>query len=303
MITKLSQTRATWSRMAKTVVFAFTALATASTFAGTPVVAVFSKTMNGYTRPNRAETFVFADGGRLPGAFDDDSIDKLNFSQVAGVIAASLQRQNYVQTFDAKTADLLIFVSFGTTTGVDEPGYQNSMTDLATGMRMMNNAPQNLGTSSGGMVNTQAISDGLSGFWGIDGVLDQIALSNEARYQVNRFNAEILGYDKAWHETNVMRPYLSTARDILSEIEESRYFVVLKAYDFQELRQHKQKKLLWLTRYNIRQAGNRFDDQLVDMTRYASQFFGQNVDRLLRRHLPEGHVEVGTPVVVPTSNK
>jgi hypothetical protein len=258
--------------------------------------------MNGYTRPGvRAETYVFADGGRLPGPNDDDSIDKLKFGQVAGVIAASLKRQNYLQTFDVQKADLLIFVSFGTTAGIDEGGYQDAMTGLASGMRMMNNAPQSLGT--GGIVNTQAISNDLSAFYGIDGVLNQIALANEVRYQSNLVTAEILGYDKAWKDTNIMRPYLVTARDILSEIEESRYFVVLKAYDFQELRQHKHKKLLWLTRYNIRQAGSRFDEQLVDMTRYASQFFGQNPDRLIRRHLAEPDIRVGTPVVVPTSTK
>jgi len=292
-----------FSRLSVITVLAAATLAT-SMSAGTPVVAVFSKTSNGYTRPEgRTESFIFADGGRLPGAYDDHSIDDLKFAQVAGVIAASLKRQNYVQTSDVKTADLLVFVSFGTTTSIDESGYQDSMTNLATGMRMVANSPQNLGTSSGGTVNTQAISDGLSGFWGIDGVLDQIALANEARFQANKVNAEILGYDKSWQETNLMRPYLSTARDILSEIEESRYFVVLKAYDFQTLRQHKQKKLLWLTRYSIRQAGSRFDNELVDMTRYASQFFGQNIDHLLRRHLPEGHVEFGTPTIIPASAK
>lgn len=301
------------------VLAAVVSIATASSFAGTPAVAVFSKTVNGYTRPNRAETYVFADGGRLPGSVADRSIDDLKFPQVAGVVAASLKRQNYVQTSDVKAADLLIFVSFGTTTGVDETDYQRSMGSLGNDYAnlslrtenisggpnsRMSNAPIiNDSNTTGVALDTQRISNDLGDFWGIDGSLNQIALANEQRYQANRMNAEILGYDKEWADTNVMRPYLSTARDVLQEIEESRYFVVLKAYDFQSLRQHKEKKLLWVTRYSIPRAGFRFDEQVVDMTRYASQFFGQNVDRLIRRHLPEGRVEVGTPVVVPTSTK
>ena len=292
--------------------------------AATPVVAVFSKTMNGYSRALLAdntykpETYAFADGGRLATSLEDHSIDDLKFVQVAGVVAAELKRQNYFQTTNPKTADLLIFVSFGTTTGYDEDGYQSAMVHLSTDFATMSRNGANIsggasfaagggggggGLGTSGLVNADAIAGDLSDFWGIDGSLNQIALANQMRDQANEINAGILGYDKAWRETNVMRPYLATARDILHDIEESRYFVVLQAYDFQALRQHKGKKLLWETRYSIPRHGVRFDDQLIAMTRYASQFCGQNIDRLIRRHIPEGRVEVGTPVVVPTSSK
>ena len=295
-----------------------------------PVVAVFSKTEHGYHRtllPNntfKPETYAFADGGRLKGSYDDPSIDNLKFVQVAGVVASSLKRENYIATTDPKSADLLIFVSYGTTTGVDEQGYQNAMGSLGAdfltwsstftpspgigsqGSRNPYSPVGTLGPSDSGnaatLINSQAEADELTNFYGIDGSLDRIALANQDRDRTNEFNAGILGYDGAWHETNVMRPYLNTARDILKEIEESRYFVVLQAYDFQALRHHQGKKLLWETRYSIPRAG-RFDEQLVDMTRYASQFCGQDLGRLVRRHLREGRVEVGTPVEVPSSAK
>ena len=284
----------------------FTA-ASAIAAAATPVVAVFSKTMNGYSRTQlpdntyKPELYAFADGGRLPGSDTDPSIDDLKFVQVAGVVAAELKRENYYQTADPTRANLLIFVSFGTTAGYDDTQGRNAMTGLSAGFNSMKFAPTQLGAS--GIVNTQQISDGLSGFWGLDSSFDQIAFANQIRDENNEFNAGILGYDKAWHETNVMRPYLQTARDILNDIEQSHYFVVLKAYDFQELRQHRRKKLLWETRYSILRYGNRFDEQLVDMTRYAAQFCGQNIDHLIRRHIPEGHVKIGPLKVVPTSAK
>jgi len=70
---------------------------------------------------------------------------------------------------------------------------------------------------------------------------------------------------------------------------------VLMAYDFQIAWKDKKHKLLWVTRMSVRQKGNDFGRALPAMTRYASQYFGQNTKGLIRRPLPEGHVEVGQP--------
>lgn len=294
------------------------AAAALSASAGTPLVAVYSRTLHGYTRtlqPDNSykpETYAFADGGRLDADIVDPSIDNLKFGQVAGVIAASLKRENYVATTNPRAADLLIFVSYGTTTGIDEGGYQNAMSTLSTDFRLMNDGAN----GTGGLANLGPNATG-SGTEGIDFAtelknsrevafdvsLDRIALANQARDRLNEFNARVLGYSEAWHDTNVMRPYLQTARDILKEIEESRYFVVLQAYDFQALRNHQGRKLLWETRYSIPRHGVRFDEQIVDMTHFAAQFYGQNLDHLIRRHLREGRVDVGTPEVVPASTR
>jgi hypothetical protein len=268
-----------------------------------PVVAVYSKTMNGYVRTARPdnsfnpETYAFAAGGRLDGRYTDKSVDDLKFAQIAGVIAASLKRQDYVATTDAKTANLLIFVYWGTTTGWDDDGEGSGGTLGAGYSAMMNPAQIAPGSNGNSGVDSQRILNDAAAD-GFDAALDRIAFANEVRDRNNRYNANILGYEKMRNETDFLRPYSVTARDVLSEVEESRYFVVLKAYDFQRLRNHQGKVQLWETRYSIARHGVRFDEQLVDMTRFASQFYGQNLDRLIRRHLREGHVEVGTPVEV-----
>lgn len=305
-------------------------------FAADPVVAVYSKAMNGYARTLLAdnkykpETYAFADGGRLNGNIGDSSLERLTFAQVAGVVAASLKRQGYVNTDDAAHADLLIFVSWGSTTGIDEESYRNATGSLSADFHRMSNPtsiasnPNALGAiNRGGPIGPGPLGPGTAVGLGLsdggaididlelrmdaaaamDSSLNRIALANQERDQTNRFNANILGYETMLADTNFLRPYCNTARDVLREVEESRYFVVLKAYDFQRLRNHEGKVQLWETRYSIARGGNRFDEQLVGMTRFASQFYGQDVHRLIRRPLKEGRIDVGRPVVVPTSAK
>jgi hypothetical protein len=275
--------------------------------AGTPIVTVYAKTWNGYKRTVQAdntykpETYAFASGGRMDGVLDDDSIDNLKFVQVAGVVAASLKHQNYLQATNANNTDLLLILYWGTTGGYDEGGYQRSMATLSTDFALAQPvaiAAPGASTMSGIVDTQRVINDSVASQ--LDATFDKIALANQERDQNNQLNARILGYQTALDDTNFLRPYSIAARDVLSEVEESRYFVILKAYDFQKLRKHQGKVLLWETRYSIARHGNRFDEQLVDMTRYATQFAGQEVGPLLRRHIREGKVEVGTPVEVST---
>jgi hypothetical protein len=82
---------------------------------------------------------------------------------------------------------------------------------------------------------------------------------------------------------------------LISEIESNRYFVVMMAYDFQMLRKRNKRKMLWQTRFSIEDLHNHFDKALPAMAQYASRYFGQDSHGLLRKHVPEGQVEVGEP--------
>jgi hypothetical protein len=55
----------------------------------------------------------------------------------------------------------------------------------------------------------------------------------------------------------------------------------------------KKRKLVWETRFSIDQHKNDFDKALQPMAQYASQFFGQATNGLVRTRLPEGHVDIG----------
>ena len=70
------------------------------------------------------------------------------------------------------------------------------------------------------------------------------------------------------------------------------------AYDFQLTWKQKKHKLLWETRFSIRQRHNDFDKVLAPMTQYASRYFGQDSHGLVRKPLPEGQVKLGEVKVI-----
>jgi hypothetical protein len=126
--------------------------------------------------------------------------------------------------------------------------------------------------------------------------ISMMHIANRQRDHQNLDNATILGYlsELKKVQSYEMTPSLKQRRqDVIDEVEDSRYYVVLMAYDFQSLLQHKERKLLWETRFSIRQRHNDFSKQLAAMTLSASRYFGRDSNGLTRSPLPEGHVDLG----------
>jgi hypothetical protein len=131
--------------------------------------------------------------------------------------------------------------------------------------------------------------------------MTMLNMENRLRDRTDFRNAAMLGYDSTGMIGTDYGKYLShTAlggdqRDQVAEIEENRYFVVLLAYDFQVMWKQKKHKLLWETRFSISERRNAFDKALPVMAQYASRYFGQPSNGLLRTRVPEGSVKVGEP--------
>jgi hypothetical protein len=87
---------------------------------------------------------------------------------------------------------------------------------------------------------------------------------------------------------------------MIDEVEESRYYVVLLAYDFQILRKSKERKLLWETRFSIPERGNDFSKELEAMAKSAARYFGRDSQGLLRKPLPKTSVKLGELQVIGT---
>ena len=105
----------------------------------------------------------------------------------------------------------------------------------------------------------------------------------------------MLGFDAELAPADQVRGTALDVRrqDLINELEEHRYFVVLMAYDFPELWKHKKHKLLWEVRFSIREKNNDISKVLPAMAASASRYFGENSGKLVRAELPDGHVEVG----------
>lgn len=281
------------------------------------VVAVYSAVSPAYARTAlpggsfKPETYAFGEGGAWGGPSNDRTIDKLKFIDVARLIAPALAGKDYLASKDPRQTGLLIMVYWGTTSGTSDarsaPEYQ--FAELLRGLSQPVLGP------------AQSPSDGLGGIHGSPaGTSDQqqravleegrnmeldradmmTNIANRTRDLQDNQNAALLGY---LPELRRMDGYEWTAlrqvrRDIVTDIEEDRYFVVLLAYDFQSLWKQKQRKLLWETRFSIRERHNDFSKALAAMAANASRYFGQDSHGLIRDRLPETYITFGEPKVL-----
>ncbi|HEY1763293.1 MAG TPA: hypothetical protein VGF85_00120 [Opitutaceae bacterium] len=253
------------------------------------ITAVSSRVSADYQRGRQAdgtfvpETYAFGKGGAWEGSLRDYSIDKLSFLDVAHVIALPLAGQHYFPSRDPATAKLLIMVYWGTTHAPEHANDSNGMVELQNAFNLTQ-------VANGKRVGSPWVEDEIS-----EG-LAVVQAENKARDQADLINIRMLGYD-SWLE-KFAGDLRGTAieqgrRDLYDEIEQNRYFVVLMAYDFQVLSRERLHRLLWETRFSIRQQHHEFEKELPALALYASRYFGQDSHGLVHDKIPQGQVDVG----------
>ena len=123
-----------------------------------------------------------------------------------------------------------------------------------------------------------------------------VKMENRARDQINLPNAKLLGYLDAINEADGSQRWAGGGdryKDLLTDIEEPRYYIVISAYDFPELLKEGKKTLLWQTRVSVRSAGNSFDQSFVPMLKTAAKYFGRDSGKLVREEQEKAKVELG----------
>jgi hypothetical protein len=259
------------------------------------IVAVSSRASADYVRTKRpdgsfpAETYTFGEGGHWRGPMQDDTIDKLGFIDVARTIAGPLAERNYVPAKDPKHVQLLIMVYWGTTAGAGDTSSSMAYQNLQASQTLITRptpAPGQSGASQGGMGSVQSFDEA---------ALTSALLLNHLRDWKNAQNAGMLGYDSAsaMHIGYEFTALHGLRQDLINDLEEDRYFVVLMAYDFPLLLKEKKHKLVWETRFSVRANRHDFGEDLAAMAKYASRYFGEDTNGLVRKPIPEGNVKVG----------
>ena len=269
------------------------------------VTAVSSQASTDYVRERapdgsfRPETYTFGEGGYLSGAARDDSIDKLTFLDLAKILAPPLAAEAYVPEAekDPNKTKLLVLVYWGKTNGTESASnsvaYQNLQSSQA-GPPPPPPPPAGNNHVAPGGAQTAAVIQAESEN-ALTGAYAAVAAENHLRDDADTRNAALLGYGSELIATSglEMTAMRNRRQDLIAEIEENRYLVILMAYDFQELWKHKTHKLLWITRLSVRERGTDFTKVLPAMVQYGSQYFGQDSHGLLRKALPKGRVDVG----------
>lgn len=288
------------------------------------VVAVSAKVSPDYVRTKlpdgkfAAEHYTFGNGGRWAGPMRDLDFEKMKFDDVVRDIAPPLRERNYLPGLEPKKVNLLIMVYWGTTDGSGGSGREVVMNNLANAQASLSRALEKVaavsqasgnvtqasgwsvargslflpGTNQEALVARIEADDAESEF---DAVLAANRSVNRQRDRMLVQNAGMLGYDSELEAADSLGFVAGQVRrqDIVDELEDNRYFVVLMAYDFPLLMKEKKAKLLWETRYSVRQRGLDFSKSLAAITEQASRYFGQDSHGLLRKPLPEGHVTLG----------
>jgi hypothetical protein len=214
-----------------------------------------------------AESYVFTEGQRMGSGTADAGQAKVGFNQIAQVLAGNLAKQNYFPAREADAAQVLIRVFWGTTLIYEDPQQQLNTEALNAALAQYNATTAEFGLADSGPVNM---------------TLNEQATGRNATASALNRNAALLGYQRALDRLG--RKATMTAEEIAlrGELTEERYFVVLVAYDYQFLREHKKPKLLWITRLSIRSPGNNFPEALPALALAGAGSYGRDFDDIQR---------------------
>jgi hypothetical protein len=241
------------------------------------MTAVSSKVFNGYVRARlpdgsfQRETYAFGNGGFAGG-------DRVG-ADSAGVIANGADEGGIAadDTIDNTTFDMMAKTVAGPLAGQD---YVPTPDAAATNLLIMVYWGKTYGS-------VNMLEGGLKDY-------------------IDARNAQLLGFDseravaaQSDHSSAFFGRSFSMGlvrnlhAAVFDSLEVDRYYVILRAFDFQLAWKQKRLKLLWETRFSLSARLHDFEKEVPEMTQYASTYFGQDSHGLLRSPVPEGHVEIG----------
>jgi hypothetical protein len=126
------------------------------------------------------------------------------------------------------------------------------------------------------------------------------------RDELNFANARLLGFDSEGSiqsMSDASTPFFGRSfrsamlnevhSDVLSAIEVNRYYVILRAFDFQAAWKQRRMRMLWETRFSLSERMHDFERDLPAMAQNAALYFGRDSYGLVLKPIPEGRVEVG----------
>jgi len=256
--------------------------------------AVFSRVSREYRRETlpdgsfKPEYFALGNGGMVDGTTRDKTVERVDYPTVVQLILPQLAKEGYHYAKDAKQASLLLVLHWGNTLVYNDAGYRQGMNDASRAMSAMQQLKHS--DSTGGTEGAAAAEE----------LEKTLLLLEMERLMKNMYvapNARLLGYIEDINDSNDIRRLVGVGadrfNDFMADVEESRYYVIISAYDFREATEHGRQKLLWVTRVSVRAPGNRFDESVGAMLKNASHYLGRESGRLVRGEESKGTVELG----------
>jgi hypothetical protein len=253
------------------------------------------------------EYYAMTNGGPTDGTIRDNSQEKIKFVAIATVLAQHLARQGYYPATDPEKVDFLLVVNWGRTMPFGDPTYRDSLDNVIGSMNTMSTKGQ-----LAEQARTNAASATPTGNANLTGSVEDMEaqaaesylennmiiqdMLNRSRNQSNARTAHLLGYMDEINEADGPQRYAGGGdrfNDLIADIEEARYYIILSAYDFKHtVRASKPSKLRWVTRMSMRAPGNSFAEKAASLIAYSSSRFGQNTDGLEQKLYPQYKVNL-----------
>ncbi|HLP26579.1 MAG TPA: hypothetical protein VK477_12940 [Acidobacteriota bacterium] len=279
---------------------------------------VSSTVHNGYEREKLPDgsfkpiRYSFGEGTRDAGSAADASLERLNFRQLVKVLSGPLAKQGFHPSRNPKEVDQLIVVHWGRTVGWDSSSYGDAygrlnQTFAAANATFPKLSPRTDKTKPPQPENGMpagAATRGNGGTPGAAAEMDQMMLmlqmQDDARAQANGRNSRLLGYHE---ELKNIPTYwgnmVADGRDqLIGELEDDRYYVILAAYDFRAATKERKPKILWVTRFSLQARGADFDRSIDRMVQAAASYFGRPTNGLHREGQREARAVPGKLEVI-----
>ncbi len=280
------------------------------------LTAVFAKTDKGYKRKKDAdgkwvrEYYAMSNGGAADGTVQDSAQEKVKFVAIATVLAEHLARQGYFPATDKDKVDLLLVVNWGRSMPFTDNVYREGTNNVLASVNSFKSYSAAANRAAATAAQTAQSQGGASGINVTGSVEDMEAqaaagsmesamltqdMLNRSRDQANAKTARLLGYMESINKSDGIQRYAGGGRlydDLVADIEEARYYIILSAYDFKKTVKENKPKLQWVTRMSMRAPGNSFAENAAAMIAYSSTRFGQNTDGLERKLYPQYKVNL-----------
>jgi hypothetical protein len=275
------------------------------------LTSVFAKTAKDYKRQKGPdgkwvrEYYAMVNAGAADGTVRDDAQSRVPFVAIATVLAQHLARQGYFPATDPAKVDFLLVVNWGRTMPFSDPTYReglDNVMDTMNGFTLQNQNAQQARAAAA----AAGVADNSSATGTIQDMEAQAAESylenamimqdmmNRSRNQSNLRTARLLGYMGDINEADGPQRYAGGSRydDLIADIEEARYYIILSAYDFESTVREQKQKLQWVTRMSMRAPGNSFAEKAAAMIAYSSSRFGRDTDGLEQKLYPQYKVNL-----------
>lgn len=194
------------------------------------------------------ESYYFFEGMYFGGRIRDKSLRNTEFIEIARGLAPHLAKQDYWPAQSKETCDLLLVVSWGTT----------SVDDLKDIYLDFYNA----------------------------GYYDNFAITSyffDQRYSHETTqSAKLIGFYPYlnWNRYDLMPHLRHQDYELRHALETERYFMIVTAFDFRALLQEKQWNRLWSTRFSMRNPGINFTKAHRALSKAGGAYFGKKLEKL-----------------------